>query len=152
MRPLEGWIPARTMTSTSWITAHNISISTELLPSMLRNEPPLFLQKKPMFVMWERGKVATYLWCDLRKPVTWCKIDILSYWYHLKVWIILFPELFTWISSDMWRVFTDHITYAEMPTEPLRPTLELKGQKRNNLQTMSNGKRNNVIVLTWHNM
>ncbi len=40
------------------------------------------------------------MWCDLRKPVTWCKIDILSYWYHVKVWIILFPELFTWISSD----------------------------------------------------
>ncbi len=29
-----------------------------------------------------------------------CKIDILSYWYHVKVWIILFSELFTWISSD----------------------------------------------------
>ena len=24
----------------------------------------------------------------------------LSYWYHVKVWIIPFPELFTWISSD----------------------------------------------------
>ncbi len=30
-----------------------------------------------------------YLWCDLRKPVTWCKIDILRYWYHVKSWIIL---------------------------------------------------------------
>ncbi len=33
-------------------------------------------------------------------PVTWCKVDILSYWYRVKVWIILFPELFTWIFSD----------------------------------------------------
>ena len=41
------------------------------------------------------------VWCDLRKPVTWCKINILSYWYHVKVWIILFQELFTWISSDI---------------------------------------------------
>ncbi len=24
----------------------------------------------------------------------------LRYWYHVKVWIILFPELFTWIFSD----------------------------------------------------
>ncbi len=40
------------------------------------------------------------LWCDMRKPITWCKIDIWSYWYHVKVWIILFPELFIWICSD----------------------------------------------------
>ncbi len=33
------------------------------------------------------------MWCDL-------KIHILSYWYHVKVWSILFLELFTWISSD----------------------------------------------------
>ena len=31
---------------------------------------------------------CTHLWCDLRKPVTWHKIDILSYWYYVKVWII----------------------------------------------------------------
>ena len=41
-----------------------------------------------------------HLWCDLRKPVTWCKFNILRYWNHVKVWIILFPELFTWISTD----------------------------------------------------
>ncbi len=35
-------------------------------------------------------------WYDLRKPVKWYKIDILSYWYHVKVWIILFPELLLW--------------------------------------------------------
>ena len=40
------------------------------------------------------------MWCDLRKPVTWCKTDILSYCYYVIVWIILFPELFTWMSSD----------------------------------------------------
>ncbi len=40
------------------------------------------------------------MWCDLRKPVTWRKIYILSYWFHVKVWIILFPNLFTLISSD----------------------------------------------------
>ena len=34
------------------------------------------------------------MWCDLRKPVTWFKIGILSFWYHVKVWIILFPERF----------------------------------------------------------
>ena len=44
--------------------------------------------------------VYQYMWCDLRKPITSCKIDILSYWIHVKVWIILFPELFTWIFSD----------------------------------------------------
>ncbi len=44
--------------------------------------------------------VCAHMWCDLRKPVTWCKIDILSSWYHVKVWIILFPELFTWVVSD----------------------------------------------------
>ncbi len=41
------------------------------------------------------------MWCDLRKPVTWCKIDILRYWYYdIKIWIILIPELFTWVSYD----------------------------------------------------
>ncbi len=50
--------------------------------------------EKPWF--WSKSN----MWYDLRKPVTWCKIDIFSYWYHVKVWIILFPELFTWISSD----------------------------------------------------
>ncbi len=45
------------------------------------------------------NRVSEKMWCDLRKPVTWCKI-ILSYWYHSKVWIILFSELFTWIISD----------------------------------------------------
>ena len=39
------------------------------------------------------------MWCDLRKPVTWCKIVFLSYWYHVKVRIILFPELFTFSVS-----------------------------------------------------
>ncbi len=39
------------------------------------------------------------MWCDMRKPVTWCKIDIWNYWYHKKVWIILFPEPL-WVSSD----------------------------------------------------
>ncbi len=48
---------------------------------------------------WTPKKIV-HMWCDLRKPVTWWKIDILSYWYHVKVWIFLFPELFTWISSD----------------------------------------------------
>ena len=28
---------------------------------------------------------------------TYC---LLAWWYHVKVWIILFPELVTWISSD----------------------------------------------------
>ncbi len=47
-------------------------------------DPPIFMLKRSLAMMW----------CDLRKPVTWCKIDILSYnWYHVKVWIILFPEL-----------------------------------------------------------
>ena len=36
----------------------------------------------------------------MRKPVIWCKIDILSYWYHVNLLIIFFPDLFTWISSD----------------------------------------------------
>ncbi len=42
------------------------------------------------------------MWCDLRKPIkcNGAKIDILSYWYYVKVWIILFPELLTWIFSD----------------------------------------------------
>ncbi len=43
---------------------------------------------------------SIYLWYDRWKPITCRKIDILSYWYHEKVWIIFFPELFTWISSD----------------------------------------------------
>ena len=38
--------------------------------------------------------ITNHMWCDLKKPVTWCKIDIFSCWYHVKVWIILFPELF----------------------------------------------------------
>ena len=46
------------------------------------------------------NRTTTQMWCDLRKPVTSCKIDVLSYWYHVKVWIILFLNLFTWISSD----------------------------------------------------
>ena len=38
----------------------------------------------------------TIMWCDLRKPVTWWKLSNLSYWYHMKVCIILFSELFAW--------------------------------------------------------
>ncbi len=41
----------------------------------------------------------TIMWCDLGKP--WYKIPNLSYWYHMKVWIIiLFSELFTWAFCD----------------------------------------------------
>ena len=40
------------------------------------------------------------MWCDLRKPVTWYKISNSSYLYHMKVWIILFSELFTWAFCD----------------------------------------------------
>ena len=25
------------------------------------------------------------LWCDLRKPITWCKISNLSFWNHMRV-------------------------------------------------------------------
>ncbi len=41
-----------------------------------------------------------YLWCDLRKHVTWCEIDFSSYCYHVKVWIILVPKRFIWNSYD----------------------------------------------------
>ena len=41
----------------------------------------------------------TNMWCDLGKPFAWCKISIES-WYHVKVWIVLFSELFTWIFCD----------------------------------------------------
>ncbi len=41
------------------------------------------------------------MWCDLRKPITWYKISNLSYLYHMmKVWIILFSDLFTWAFCD----------------------------------------------------
>ncbi len=42
-----------------------------------------------------------YVKCsDLGKPFPWCKIDILRHWCHVKAWIILFSELFTWIVYD----------------------------------------------------
>ncbi len=34
------------------------------------------------------------------KTLTWWKIYILSYWYHVKVWIILFSDHFTWTLCD----------------------------------------------------
>ena len=41
------------------------------------------------------------MWCDLMwKTFKWWEIDILSYWYHVKVLIILFSEQFTWIFCD----------------------------------------------------
>ncbi len=50
--------------------------------------------------VWGMEKSATNDVIWETEPVKWCKIDILIYWYHVKVWIIFFPELFTWISSD----------------------------------------------------
>ncbi len=44
-----------------------------------------------------RNEYTDVIW---ENPSHGAKIDILSYWYHVKVWIILFPQLFTWISSD----------------------------------------------------
>ena len=44
--------------------------------------------------------IRAYMWCDLGKPILWCKISNLSYWYHMKVRIILFSELFTRVISD----------------------------------------------------
>ncbi len=44
--------------------------------------------------------ICDVIWARSEKTRAWCKIDILSYWYQVKIWIILFPELFTWISSD----------------------------------------------------
>ena len=45
----------------------------------------------------QRHKIM-HLWCDLRKPFTWCKIDVFSYWYHVKVnFEFLFSKPFTWI-------------------------------------------------------
>ncbi len=57
-------------------------------------------QQHKQNILWENNPLGEYMWCDLRKPVTWYKIDSLSYWYHVKVWIISIPELFTWIFSD----------------------------------------------------
>ncbi len=47
------------------------------------------------------------LWYDLGKPITWWKISNLSYCYHVKVWIILFSELFAWVSVVLVSKVTD---------------------------------------------
>ncbi len=44
--------------------------------------------------------VHNNMWCDLGKPITWCKISNLTYWYHMKVWNIIFSELLTWALCD----------------------------------------------------
>ncbi len=41
---------------------------------------------------------AIVMWSEKTRHMV--QIDSLNYWYHVKVWIILFQELFIWISFD----------------------------------------------------
>ncbi len=59
-------------------------------------------KKRPLCSSVQLNGLNTHnsMWHDLRKPVTWCKIDILSYWYHVKVWI-----------TSSITFFLDHLWY-----------------------------------------
>ncbi len=46
------------------------------------------------------GGITQIMWCDLRKPVTWWKIGILRFWYHVN-----YPLSRTFYLDLLWYLY-----------------------------------------------
>ena len=62
------------------------------------------------------------MWCHLWEPATWCKFDILSYKYHLKVSNLLFPELFKLFLYDVCIVSYRLLNLTKNKKQKKKPT------------------------------
>ncbi len=65
-----------------WVFITVININHSFFPQLCVFSWLCFFLSSYFLIKWQMLSLLYNMWCDLRKPVTWCNIDILSYWYH----------------------------------------------------------------------